>query len=204
MNALMLIDNIEKRLRQKREPIVFPLTPTHRKELRQLRDKNIGELSNQLSTIKQLKKEEYIKKYAKDIEKKFNDKQKVCDKLNTDWGIRIGKIVKLLKGRKELEKATDIKFLTLSSDYNNIRTLKISDLKRKFSIDKENVSKAIAEENFNKKYGANFSAIQKKIVDIVTKYEEAINFGDLEIVKELYYIMKTSNKLFEKIEKLEV
>ena len=42
MNELVIVDKIEKRLQQKREPTIFPLASNHRKELRALREINVG------------------------------------------------------------------------------------------------------------------------------------------------------------------
>jgi len=51
---------------------------------------------------------------------------------------------------------------------------------------------------------AGFKEVRNLIDDMNTKYEEAINFGDLEIVKELYFILKDGDKFLEKLINLEV
>ena len=204
-NELILIENVERRLKEAREPPIFPLSPTHRKELRNLRDTNVGNLKERLRTIKQLKKEEYAKKHTGRIAKEINNQQKICDKLNKDWQIRIIKIQQLLQERQEMEESFDITYFTKENDYSDICNLrKIEESKREFRFEKKEVVKRIAEEEFEEKYGDKFKAVQEKIDDIITKYEEAINFGDLEIVKALYYMMKTADKFFEKVNTLEV
>lgn len=205
MNELVIIDNIETKLKAKREPVVFPLSPTHRKELRILRDTNIGNLMQRMRTLKELKKEEYFKKYTKEIQKEMDSKSKICDSLNADWKVRIEKINKILDERKDIEKKTDLKFLDIHNDWSNIAKLEhIQESDRKISFDAEKVTRQVSNEEFEKKYGVKFDAIQKRIDDVNTKYEEAINFGDLEIVKELYYIMKTADSFFENVSKIEV
>lgn len=204
-NEIILVESIEKRLRKVREPPIFPLSPTHRKELRELRNRNIGNLRERLSTIKSLKLDEYEKKHFAKIEKKLAEKEKICKMLNDDFEKIIKNINNLLSERKKFEDKFDIKFLKLSNDYGNVANLDKLDVeKRRFSFEKKNVIHKIAEDDFEKKYGIRFDEVQKKIDDIVTKYEEAINFGDLEIVKELYYIMKTADSFFTKISELNI
>lgn len=51
-NELTLYENIEKQLQKPRNVVVFPLTPTHRKELRLLRNTNIGSLETDYTLSK--------------------------------------------------------------------------------------------------------------------------------------------------------
>lgn len=207
MNELVLIDKIDKRLQEKREPIVFPLTPTHRKELRTLRDRNIGDLRNRLRTIKSLKLEEFEKKYEKEIQERFSNEKKVCETLNEDWKKRIKEIIKILSMRKCFEKKHNNKFLKLSIDYTTLSELdekRVKNTKRDFSFNEQEATKDISKEEFDKKFSKAFEEVDKKIDEVNTQYEEAINFGDLEIVKELYYIMKKADKFFERISNIKV
>ncbi len=204
-NELILVEDIEKRLKAKREPPVFPLTPTHRKELRILKRTNIGNLMDRMRTLKELKREEYLTKYKKEIQKEFDIKKSICDSLNADWKERIDKINKLLDERKILEKKTDLKFLNINNDWSNIAKLeKVQESDRHISFEVDRAIRQISDDEFDKKYGVKFTDIQKKIDDVNTKYEEAINFGDLEIVKELYYIMKSADRFFDKVSNLEI
>lgn len=204
-NELMIIENIEKRLKAKREPIIFPLSPTHRKELRNLKSVNIGNLKEQLRNIRKIKQDLYTKKYTLEIQKMLKEKLKICVKLNKDWGERIIKIEKLINERKILE-GKDLNLFTINRGYTDVSSLKVSigDMKREFIIDEERVIKDITQKSFEDKYGSCFKKVMDQIEDLNTKYEESINFGDLEIVKELYYIMKTSGSLFEKLDKMDM
>lgn len=205
MNDLIIVQNIEKRLREKRNPVIFPLTPTHRKELRDLKRTNVGNLLERLRIIKELKEDEYKTKYFNDIKKELKKHQKICQVLNDDWINRIKKMNELIKERKILEKKNKIEFLSLNHSYGSIATLEIiNEVDRKFTFDEDKVTDEIAEKEFNEKFGDNFKKVNEKIDDITTKYEEAINFGDLEIVKELYYIMKSADSFFERISNLKV
>jgi len=204
-NEIMIVRNIENRIKAKREPTIFPLTPTHRKELRQLRDTNVGNLMDRMRTLKQLKREEYKKKYNKEIIKELDSKRDICNFLNEDWKKRIKKINKILQERKAIEKKTDMKFLETRNSWSDIAKLEPMQKDERFaSIRVDFVTNQIADGEFEKKFGFKFDEVQKQITDIDTKYEEAINFGDLEIVKELYYIMKTADSFFEKVSKIEV
>lgn len=204
-NELILVDRIEKKLREVREPPVFPLSPSHRKELRELRNRNIGDLRQRLRTIRDLKQEEYKRKYSSDIKSELENYDKVCKLLNNDWNVRIVKLNKILQERKELEKKYNVDLLKLDHNYNTISQLKeIKEEERKFSFDSESFANNISEKEFNKKYGKSFEMVSKKIDDVHTKYEEAINFGDLEIVKQLYYIMKSAESFFVDVSNLKV
>ena len=207
-NELVLIDKIEKRLKEKREPVIFPLTPTHRKELRDLKNKNLGELKERLRIVRQLKQEEYIKIYGKQIQMIFEKHEKYILSLNDDWQERIKDIQVILDKRKEIEEKAEKKLgdmmPDLQSGYSGIAVLKLGDNQREYTLDSEKISKKIANSNFQEKYSKLFEKINEQIVDLETKYEEAINFGDLEIVKELYYLMKGSDVFFEKIDNLQI
>lgn len=208
MNELMIVKNIEKRLQIPQEVKVFPLTPTHRKELRQLRDKNIGELRQRLNIIKELKKEEYIKKYKKDIQKELKNYQEVSKALNDDWKKIVDKIKLWIETRKKQEdKIKDsIKKLSLNYDYGDIPQLDVSGKtwKREFSTDMVKLTKNIANQEFESKFGVAFQKSQEHIDQLYTMYEEAINFGDLEIVKEIYYKLKKSDDFFNKVSGLTI
>ena len=204
MNDLIIIDKIEKKLQEKREPPIFPLASNHRKELRKLRDDNVGNLRERLRTIETLKKEEYEKKYAKQIEKELERYEGISKKLNFDWCERLKKINKIVSERKELEEKSHINKLSINNGYDEISELKKVKSKREFSLDRKRKALEIAREEFDKKYGDKFNDVEKRINVIVTHYEEAINFGDLEIVKKIYYMMKKSDEFFTKVSDLKV
>jgi len=204
MNELILVDKIEKKLQEQREPPIFPLAANHRKELRKLRDDNVGNLRGRLKNIETLKREEYQKKYAKQIEKELEKYVKLSDNLNNDWKERIGKINRILEERKQLEENQEVHNLSINQDYGDLCSLEKLNPKREFSLNRKQKSLEIAKEDFEKKYGDKFNAVEKEIDIVVTHYEEAINFGDLEIVKKLYYMMKKSDSFFIKVSELKI
>lgn len=205
-NQLITLEKIQKNLEIKGKNNVFPLTPTHRKELRQLRDANIGNLNERVRAIKKIKKEEYRKKYEKELIQKIEKEKSKMDILNEDWEFVIERIRKIIEKRIELEKDNYVEGWEVEHDYGDISTLKMTTklAERKITINPEKISRIILEKQFNEKYNSAFDEITKRIDDIYTKYEEAINFGDLEIVKELYYLMKKSDSMFIKIADLKI
>jgi len=206
-NELIIADKVEKRLRTPRQEIIFPLASNHRKELRELRDKNIGELKGRLKTLKTLKREEFVKNNDVQFKKELQIAEKNLEKLNNHWEDIIEQVNTIIETRKELENKYRHKHFRLENSYSNFTELKKltkSNDYRKFTMKVNNISKELSEELFNKKYGKAFDEVSKIIDDLYTKYEEAINFGDLEIVRQLYYTLKDSDKLFEKISNMKV
>jgi hypothetical protein len=203
---LVLIQKIGSQLEKRRKPEenIFPLTPTHRKELRELKQKNIGNLKEQLRTLKQLKKDEYNKKYLSDLKIELEKHKQKVQELNTSWDKMINKINEMLDVRKKYEEEVGVESLSFSTDYGDLPQLNHIHYKRNAYLDIEKKSKEILDQEFEDEYGFAFTQVQTKIDDISTKYEEAINFGDLELVKQLYYLMKKSDKLFDGIQKMKI
>lgn len=208
MNELVLVEKIEKRLQQPQEVKVFPLTPTHRKELRELRDANIGQLKQRLRTIRELKKEEYINKYHKDIKLEHEKYEKIATRLNKDWKRIVDSIKAMIDKRIKLEESLKIytKSINLYNNYGSLPNLNVKNdvWKREFSTNMNDLIKKIATEEFDKKYGSSFQSSQDFIDKLYTMYEEAINFGDLEIVKDIYYKLKDADKFFEKVANIKI
>lgn len=206
-NALVLINKIEKKLRTEKKPEIFPLTATHRKELRQLRNKNVGNLLEQINSVRKMKKEEFIKKYRVQINKELDVYRKQASLLNNNWKSFMDKLIKMLNDRIEMEKDIDYQFLDKSTGYGNISYLNVKEIsketKRIFSVTPRIVER-ITEKEFEKKYGSAFKIARDKIDKLEELYEEAINFGDLEVVKELYYNMKDADVFIEKISKITI
>lgn len=209
-NELMLINNIEKNLRKRNEIEVFPLTPTHRKELRQLKATNVGNLRERIRAIKKLKRDEYAMKYKKMLETQLKEKEKLVDSLNSNWKYCLKTISVILTDRKKLEESSDMTYLNVDTGYNILsqlnadRILTDSDYSRDITLPTERTRNDMLKEQFDEKYGKAFEEANEHIDDMETKYEEAINFGNLEIVKELYYLMKGADSFFDKIQKLKI
>lgn len=204
-NELIIIDKIGQKLQNpKSERNVFPLSPTHRKELRELKRNNVGELRSRLRTIKNLKQDEYLEKYYKDVEKevlKQSDKIKI---LNEDWEKIKIKINKIIQERIKLEEKHKSDFINFNYSYTSVSELKEFKEKRVASQNIKSTTNEILSKQFNEKYNDKFEEVGKIIHDMNTKYEEAINFGDLDIVRELYYTMKGSEEFFKKISEMKI
>lgn len=207
-NELTIIEEIDKKL-QMSNGNVFPLTPTHRKELRQLKSRNVGDLRTQLRVIKDAKKEEYYIKHKVKVEKEIQKKISLLNNLNKDWEERLALIINIIQKRKELEEKNKkvIEEIGIYHDYGNISSLNIDYIKkecREIKVDVPKISYRILSKEFKEKFSDDFNNFDEMIDKLNTSYEEAINFGDLSIVKELYYKMKDADKFLEKIRKLEV
>lgn len=212
---LVIVEKIENRLQTESDNRnVFPLSPTHRKELRELKRQNMGDIHTQLRTIKELKREEYKTKYRKELDKEFESKQKDCDILDKAWIEARNKVQEICKEFFELGNKHRSETLSINTDCDYDSILKyrhskdnikrISKIKREYYFDEERISNEILEKEFDKRFGKSFKKVADHIENLETKYEEAINFGDLNLVKEIYYILKSSDTFFEKIQAMEV
>lgn len=203
-NLPAVIQVIDRKLQSPRSEVVFPIGVAHRKELRELRDEQIGNLKARVAAIKSLKLGEYTTKYAKEIEKELQVKKKICDKLNEDWVERVSKIKNVVEERKRLEEKADLNLLSCDSSYGyGELSFRDREACREWKISIGAVGK-IALKEFEEEYKVAFDAVEAQLADLDSKYEEAINFGDLELVKELYYCLKSADKFLEKISKIEV
>jgi len=204
-NELMVLEKIQSKLQGRREPEIFPLAALHRKELRALKKDSVGNLRHRLATIRSLKKEEYAKKYATDIKAELDKFSKDAIELNVDWNDRVVKLNKILDDRKQLELKYDMDMFFINSDYHSVGNLNVVKKDcRILKFDLLGKSKAILEKEFVKKYGRQFSSVETRITKLETAYEEAINFGDLEVVKKLYYMMKNADTFLDKVSAIEV
>ncbi len=204
---LAIIEKIENNLKEPRKEIVFPLQALHRKELRQLRDENIGNLQTQISVIKGKKKDEYKKKYGKEIRQELDEHLVTVQKLNDDYKRFKEKAQKLIQDRRELEKSLVNEYISIDADYYELINLiknKESKFRREASINIGSQTSNIDDKRYKERYGKAFETVQNEISKLNTTYEEAINFGDLEVVKTLYYKFKDAEILLEKIRKMNI
>ena len=191
-NEMIVYESIEKEISKVRKENVFPLTPTHRKELRELKSTNIGNLHRQLDTIKILKEEEFYKIHKKRHVDELKSKIDDVEKLNREWVVFIEYIKNFIKRRKNQERKTlNFEGYQTKVDWNDISNLNSDDidLHRRIEIDLDKCSNTNCNVEFDELYSKSFDQVKKQIDKIETMYEEAINFGDLEMVKKLYYIM---------------
>lgn len=205
-------EKVENKLQERNEIQVFPLTPTHRKELRALRDSNVGDLRTQLQYIKSEKKKEYFSKYEKEVEKDIKKELSTVEKLNDDWYNNfLPKIKKIMEDRKKFEESLNSENLDVDSHWGFLTELRtkefdnVSDnLRRKFYINISNRKNEILNTEFEENYKNAFYKVSQEIDRLNQAYEEAINFGDLEMVKTLYYKFKDTEKFLEKVRKIQI
>lgn len=207
MKEIIIIENIDKKLRAKRstKDSVFPLSPTHRRELRQLRDRNLNDVRSRLRVISNIKKEEFSKKYKDKIQKKADEIEEPIKVMNRKFISIVSNVTREINQLKNMESKVDMTYVTIKSCYDGVSQLKssISDYERRYSINDKSIKKAL-ESLFESKFGDVFKKAGMKIDKMMEQYEEAINFGDLELVKELYYGMKDANKFLDSVSNLKV
>lgn len=208
---LALIEKVDKKL-QLSEGNVFPLSPTHRKELRQLKERNIGSLKTQVSVIKSQKRDEFVEKYSKDILKEISKEQKSVDILNNNSQLFAEKITTLALEFEEFEKQHLTENIDVDKNYefnDMLRCMKKCTTHKNdygapiYSVDSR-ASKKIAEKEFEDKFKIPFEQTNEKISKLEEQYEEAINFGDLQVVKAIYYEFKNAEQFLEKIKNLKI
>ena len=205
-NDLTLIENINKQLRKPREEKdnIFPLSATHRKELRELKKTNISSITSRLSYIRKIKTDEFMKKYDKIFETELKKHDHIIQKLNNlvaDMYVSIEKHFAIIK---EAEKECNREFIQISSGYGSIGCLNIEkEDRRRYSISK-NAMQNMIRDRFDEAFGKRFGKVQEIINTLSTQYEEAINFGDLELVKKLYYQLKDADTFLTSISEMKV
>lgn len=203
----LVIVDIDKSLRITRKENVFPLSTTHRKELRQLKYRNIGSLQTQVANIRKLKMEEYKTKYWKEIIKENESKKELLSYINNDMDNRVLQIRQILSERRKLEEKhkelLDDSILTTGYDMISKLDSDKDGVERKYLIDDQYIDK-ILKERFKEKYQVAFDEVDKKIQKLEELYEEAINFGDLEQVKRIYYILKQTEDFVNSISELKI
>lgn len=62
----------------------------------------------------------------------------------------------------------------------------------------------LAESEFHEKYNESFTKVREEIDAAERAYEEAINFGDLQMVKDIYFMLKSGEKFIDKVSKIKV
>lgn len=204
-NELIIID-VDKSLKIKRNEIVFPLTATHRKELREFKNRNIGNLKSQINTIRKMKLTEYKEKYWKELKIIIDDKKEKIEELNKDFEKRILLIRNIINQRIEIENENSelikLCYIDYTYDIADLENVK-KDIKRVLSIEDSKIA-SLLEEEFKNKYNESFIIVQKKIDKLEELYEEAINFGCLEQVKRIYYVLKDTEQFVNNINNLKI
>jgi len=206
-NEITIANDINKRLQVRRSETVFPLSPTHRKELRELKNKNLGGLTTRLRFIRSEKLDEFKLLNKKNLDLKLDKHILKCNELNKKYydvqkefiekeDLVYRELQEFSKSFKEKygQEIIRDKYYRYRLDNDNEIQLKISD----------NTKVNMIELIFKEKYGKLFDDVREKIEVLTEQYEEAINFGDLEMVKEIYYIMKSSDDIFIKIRNIKL
>jgi hypothetical protein len=205
-NELVIFEEIDKRLKTRRDlkDNIFPLSTTHRKELRNLKDRNISGLKDRLSILKDLKSKEFYNNNKEIIEQKTLSIISQVDNLNKSFAECILKINVEIDKIKEIESLSEMDKIKIDRYYNISKYVIINDEHIVvYSVHEKAIEKGLRE-LFNDQFGIKFDEINVKINKLLEQYEEAINFGDLELVKEIYYTLKEMDKFIDHIAKIKV
>lgn len=205
-NALELakkIENTSQEIALPRPSVNTILTPTHRKELRDLRRRNVSDLQTKIFFIRSQKKDEYIKANQKQIEEELEIQNRAAAKINLSFN-KMARQIQILVQKQKLAEDIVLKSnpkLAIQSGYGDIGQLSMNNLPTREVIIKNipDQAKRIAEDEFKTNFGKAFSEIEENIEKLDQTYEEAINFGDLELVKSTYFQYKNAEAFLEKI-----
>jgi len=202
---LVIIDN---RLKSK-DNNIFPLSPTHRKELRNILSRNIGDLKIKLNLIKDRKFEEFKQKNKTKFDKIKKEKNKEIKIINEEYLNMQTTIINLVKQFIEQDKSLnkdENPFIFVHSEYGLISNLNIKGLKnqyRRYELNDVSFNEFI-QKRFNEKFNQNTQKVYDLIELYSSKYEEAIVFEDLLLVKDIYFKIKELKTEIEKLDKIKV
>ena len=221
-SAVALINQTQKEIAYPRaDKPVFPLQAMHRKELRKLRDKNVGNLQTQIRFIKSQKRDEFIEAFMVTNKATIKKLQTKAKRYDTILNKRIAKLIQCGEGlSKDIQALKDSEVFNISRSYSlndffdaicsHNRKLKENKNIRESNntlyvnsyLSEDNV-KDIARKRFEELFSEPFENCNKMVSKINELYEEAINFGDLEQCKNIYYDMKKGDAFIDSIKNLQ-
>jgi hypothetical protein len=207
MNELTVIEKLDKFERSvvaKRETPLFPIPAALRKELNELKKKEFGNLLDQIRALHDTKSQEYCKLYAKSAHKEAMRAKAELDGWNKRWitaTINLGDTFKELREQKD-----NFKFpINEENDYDSRTLLALSAAKpTKFvlKLKEQTFTEWHLKKEFEVKYGAGFEEAKTKIRTLEEKFNEALVFADLELVKEIYYTIKKADVFLKRLSEL--
>jgi regulator of replication initiation timing len=205
-NLPAIIEKVEKGI-GKSYPMVYPISNLLRKELKDLKAKEIGDLKQQVKAIKEIKLKEFMenKKNKAEIEKQHKPMNKDCEFLNIEFEKLAARVRKEVTAFKSIDKELAKEHINIDHSYDSISRLNFDEekMRRQYTVN-SNAWYEIGKKIFEERYGAAFDKTLELLTDISTKFDEAVLFADLEEVKSLYFQMKKSSKMFDKIRELKV
>lgn len=211
MNELVVMEKLkkfEKQILAKRDKEPYPIQSTLREELNSLKKSEIGNLRKQIMVLRQTKYDQYCELHQKKVEQEEKRSQETIEKINSDYQ---NMLKQFEKQTLDFFKATNKKLQGISFDDN--KRYKVNDLKListhmdyRYSVNfsKDKFNKTVMKEDFDKKYGQAFQKTFEKIDFLEQKFNEAVVFGDIQIVKEIYYTLKQADQFLKKLEAIKL
>jgi len=200
-------EETKNKLLKKQDVKVYPLTQSLRKELNELKDNHIGNLNGQLNNLKRLKYELFCKYHnkrflaeKKELQIKISLIDKEQEKLREEFSKKFQKI------EKNLESMKNIAGFSYEADYylENVLENKEQRMRFKTWLKEDTFSEELFKIEFNDKYGKGFEVAKERIKELEQQFRESLVFGDLEMVKELFFILKDADKFLEKLTNMEM
>jgi len=177
---------------------LFPISATHRKELRELAQTNIGTLKRKISIIRTKKKEEYVINNIKNV---------------SDLSIKIEPLQKKAKLVQKLLSEINKEILKIGTDKLSVNNTYIFGY---YITNTEFISKLIEikirpnykvvylEKEFDERFKDSFTKVLDELNNLEQQFEESLLFNDLHKVKFIYDEIKKADKFLKFIEHQEM
>lgn len=208
-NEIEVIQKLENKIQTAKESNLFPLAQAHRKELRELRDAHIGNLKKRVAVIKDAKKQEYLKKYEQDGKDKRAELVIETQELNAEAEQKLLELKEIYDRMKAKEEELEEIYGSCASIRSDVYGLEdsLSFKHRALNLILEvnnNFNKRYLERKFNDQYNEVFKAATDELDRYDKVFEEALVFGDLETVRDIYYTLTKADDFLQKLSEVEI
>ena len=191
-NEIIVRKDVEDRLRKFRtDHKKSPIPQNLRDKLVELKGKTIGNLRKQVKTIKDLKRAEFEKNNSDIINTELVKKMQPAH----EFVIEMQKLVDKIK---ELENEKPVGVERNSYTYDQLNRMFTISNSSKRELKNEIIKSLFA------KWTEKFDGVAAKLQEYEDLYEEVVLFGDVELVKEVYYKLKKAERLVNSLETLKV
>jgi hypothetical protein len=205
--VMQKVDKWKKWMQKRSEKRKYPIPTSLRKELMELKNAHMGNLNSQLKFLKKEKYKEYCEANQDKIETMRTQTSKVIKNLNEEWEYLLeSMLVSYEEYRKSLEEIYDGKEMFIQVrkgyDWNKVeeylKNPKSKDNCR-FDFDEHKFRDEVLKKDFEDRYGAGFKEAQQNINILEEKFQEAIVFGDIDLVKEIYFTLKDADQFLDRV-----
>jgi len=220
-NELIVLEKADKwktTMLAKRDEKIYPIPQQLRKELDILKSAQIGNLTSQLKFIRSEKYKEFCDANQDKIEQEREKTQKTIALIETGAAKLIADMQamarkfqateeKLLEGREEFikkDKGYHWKEVMENLGVEDENDADDEKLSCTYQFSEEKFKDTALKEEFKRKFGIGFEEAQKAITTLEEKFKEALLFGDIELVKDIYFTMKRADEFLSKVQQMKV